>query len=208
MIWSDNSGKRLFEQPHIDVLKGNQLPDLFQKIKDSGDERSRTILVNLILEHLADILLGHLIKNYEDFVKDTKPSFYLKLSLLKAFDLIPEQVLASIDCLREIRNRFAHRLEITKFSDLDDKIIQKINQTVKGATFDSEEEKETLEQKISRLEFHAFVGLDGYEPNLRLLADKVNGKEFREHLDSEYKKRLLEQFDLLDKYVKDKDKSK
>jgi hypothetical protein len=70
MIWSDKTGDRLFKDPHIDVLRENKMPDLFKKIEESGDDRSRTILTNLILEHLTDILLGHLIKNYESFIKE------------------------------------------------------------------------------------------------------------------------------------------
>lgn len=202
MSLSDNSGKKLFKDPHIDILRGNKLPDLFDKVKNSGDDRSRSILLNLILEHLTDILLGHLIKNYKKFTKTNRPAFFLKLSLLNSFELIPDQVFASIDCLREIRNKFAHRLEITKYSDLDDEIISKINQSVRSASFDNEEIPETIENKISRIEFHAVVGLDSYEPNLRLLSDQINSEEFKEVLDSEYKKRLKAQSTLLRNYMR------
>ena len=204
MSWSDSSGKKLFTDPHIDILRGNKLPDLFNKVRNSGDDRSRTILLNLILEHLTDILLGHLVKNYEKFTRDNRPSFFLKLSLLSSFELIPDQVFGSINCLREIRNKFAHQLEITSFADLDDKIISKINQTVKSASYDTQEIPETIDKKISRIEFHAVVGLDSYEPNLRLLGDQINSEGFRERLDQEYKKKLTEQSALLDNYIRQK----
>lgn len=202
MSWSDKSGKKLFNDPHIDILSENKLPDLFQKVKSSGDDRSRSILMNLILEHLTDILLTHLIKNYRKFVKTNKPSFYLKLSLLKSFELLPDQVFASIDCLREIRNKFAHRLEIVNFSDIDEKIQSKIDQTVRLASFEKEEMPQTLEKKISRIEFHAVVGLYAYEPNLKLLSDHINSPDFKEQLDKEYKAKLRAQFQLLDDYLK------
>jgi len=202
MWWNDKSGKRIFNQPHIDLYRDNKLIDIFVKIGETGDDRSRVILVNLILEHLIDILLEHLIKNYDNFSKETNPSFYLKLSLLKSFDIIPEQILNSINCLREIRNRFAHKIDITNFSDLDDKIIEKINITYSETP--SVGNDRTIHQKIERLEFHSIAGLDLYEPNLKLLSNFINSQEFKEFLDKTYKNKLKEQSDFLDEFLKNR----
>jgi hypothetical protein len=203
MSWDDTSGKKLFRSPHIDIFGSNKMPDLFQKVKSSGDDRSRSILVNLILEYLTDILLSHLIKNYERFVKDNKNlSFYLKLSLLNSFDLLPDQVFTSINCLREIRNKFAHRLDIVSLSDLDKKTLIKIDQAVRSASFKKEALPKKLSEKISKIEFHAIVGLYAYEPNLKLLRDHINSPDFQGQLDKEYKTKLRSQFKLMDDYLK------
>lgn len=197
MIWSNNTDDKIFKDPHIDLSRENRLPSLFAKIKSSGDNRSRLILVNLILESLTDALLAHLIKRYSHFAKETNPSFHSKLSLLRAFNLIPDQVILSINCLREIRNRFAHKLDVTSFNDLDEKIIKTIDQTISAASIDQENELRTVEDKIYKIEFYAIVGLDIYEPNLRLMGEKINSKEFKDYLDSEYKRRINEQLSIL-----------
>jgi hypothetical protein len=206
--WSDRSGKKMFSKPHMDLLKGNNLPNLFEKIRGPGNDRSRTILCTLVLESLTDKLLGHLIKDYESFLKDTNPSFYIKLSLLNSFDLIAEQIFKSIECLRKIRNEFAHNLNIDKFDDLNEKVISKINQTVQLTTYENgRTDYDTLEKKISSIEFHAIVGLDIYEPNLRLLSEQINSEEFKYRLNAEYKRRLREQHDILDKYIEEQKKT-
>jgi hypothetical protein len=206
--WSDKSGKKLFSEPHMDLLKGNNIPDLFEKIRKSGNDRSRIILCTLVLESQTDRLLGYLIKNYDNYLKETNPSFYIKLSLLNSFDLIAEQIFKSIECLRKIRNEFAHNLNIDRFDDLDEKAISRINQTIQHTTYDKENTAhyDTLEKKISAIEFHAVIGLEIYEPNLRLLSEQMNSNEFKDNLTTEYKKRLREQHDILDKYIEEQKK--
>lgn len=202
--WSDKSGKKSFSEPHIDLLKGNKLPDLFQKIKSSGDDRSRIILCTLVIESQIDTLLGYLIKNYNLFL-ETNPSFHIKMVLLNSFDLIPDQIFKSVDCLKKIRNEFAHNLNIDSFKDLDKKIISRINQTIQHTAYENEKhDYNHFEKKISGIEFHAIVGLEIYEPNLRLFSDQINRKEFKDTLDAEYKKKLKEQHDMLDRYLKEK----
>lgn len=203
LLWSDKSGKKLFKDPYIDIFKENRLVDIFQRVKKTGDDRSRSILTNLILENQTDTLLGHLIKNYEKYLKETNPSFYNKLSLLDSFDMLPEQIFKSINCLREIRNRFAHNLDIDKFEDLDQKIKTKIDQTILHTTFDNENPN-TLDQKILNIEFHAILGLESYEPNFRLLSDQINGEEFKKSLDVEYKNRLKKQHEFMIEFMKSK----
>ena len=121
--------------------------------------------------------------------------------MLNSFDLLPDQVFTSINCLREIRNKFAHRLEIVSFSDLDKKTLSKIDQTAKSASYKKEAMPKALGEKIYRIEFHAIVGLSAYEPNLKLLSDHLNSPDFKQQLDKEYKTKLREQFQLLDDYM-------
>jgi hypothetical protein len=201
LLWSDKSGKKLFKDPYIDIFKENRLVDIFQRVKGTGDDRSRSILINLILENQTDTLLGCLINNYEKYLKETNPSFYNKLSLLDSFDMLPEQIFKSINCLREIRNCFAHNLYIDKFDDLDQKIKTKIDHVILHTTFDKENQN-TLDQKIFSIEFHAASGLDNYEPNFRLLSDQINGEEFKKSLDVEYKNRLKKQHEYITEFMK------
>lgn len=173
-----------------------------KKLKVTGDDRSRSLLVNLILEYQVDILLGHLIRGYDRYIKNTRPGFYNKLWLLHSFDVIPDQLYQSIDCLRKIRNRFAHNLNIDRFSDLDSEMIQEIERVVLKTTY-QKEDNDTIGKKITSIEFHAIVGLDSYEPNLRLLGKQIHSKEFKDLLKTEYLKKLKEQNRLVDKYMKE-----
>jgi hypothetical protein len=199
--WSDNTDSKFFKDPHIDIFKENRLVDIFKRIKKTGDDRSRSLLVNLILENQVDILLGHLIKKYKKYLKEAKPSFNNKLWLLHSFDMIPDQVYLSIDCLREIRNRFAHNLAVDRFSDLDNEIKTKIEKVILHTTFEKGNEN-SIEKKVYSIEVHAIVGLENYEPNLRLLSEQIYSKQFKELLETEYRKKIKEQHKFIDEWIK------
>jgi DNA-binding MltR family transcriptional regulator len=94
--------------------------EIVEKI-DGGDDRSAAILAEALLEdrltkcllaHLKDdnVVVGKMFKGYGPLA-----SFGAKLDLAYLMEIINERELQVLNRVKEIRNRFAHRLEAHSF---------------------------------------------------------------------------------------------
>ncbi|MEH6361223.1 MAG: hypothetical protein V7761_10875 [Amylibacter sp.] len=121
---------------------------------NESDRGLALIAISLLDEILTDVLRAYLLKGSHTKSIFNGPnalvsSFYNKLNLCRALALISENEYIVMDCLRAIRNHFAHSLEAT----FDDK---KLNNTF---------------VKLRKVTDHWRAGEQEPDPNRRQFAD-------------------------------------
>ena len=83
------------------------------------DDRALTLVCALLLENAIDNCLAAFAPDYLKIAQDRDLTFSMKASILKAFSLIPPQIVDAIAPIRKIRNCFAHDLHTKTFDDVD-----------------------------------------------------------------------------------------
>ena len=94
----------------------NDIPPYFKRLNKINDDRSFVILALTVLEYQIDRFLKTFIPKYDVLIK-SNTNISTKIDIIKAFNLIPPQIVDMIDLLRNIRNIFAHYMEIDSFDD-------------------------------------------------------------------------------------------
>ena len=88
----------------------------FNKVVEKIDDPILLILrVHLYTEHLFERIISCKLPRGDRHLNDSNISYNQKLSLVSAFDYIPDEIIASLKQLNRIRNKCAHELhkEIT-----------------------------------------------------------------------------------------------
>lgn len=106
ILATEENAKSLLEQRRYII-------DRYHKIED---ERLMAIIGSLIVEGALDDFLSAWLKDDNKTIKDL--SFSQKERLAISFKLIPKKILEAIKPIRQIRNDFAHNLDIDWFKQL------------------------------------------------------------------------------------------
>ncbi|MBN1600074.1 MAG: hypothetical protein JW915_00630 [Chitinispirillaceae bacterium] len=109
--------------------------------------------------------------------------------MLKAFAIIPVNIINCADCVRQVRNQFAHNLEKTKFEDLEDKIKNQIS-GIYGNIF--QKKNENLFTCFRDIIFYYSHGIDLYMTNLSVLNSIIRSKDFIEKISNEFQEKNYE----------------
>ncbi len=115
------------------ALNKRYIKDLFE----IQDTRTLILILHLYWEHIINAIIKEEFKHYNEII-DFR--FYQKLKILKASNILDNELFGDLICLNEIRNKFVHKLnydasliDMSKFSKLKDiykkkKYKQKNNQ--------------------------------------------------------------------------------
>lgn len=169
----------MFDIENVDDNNNNTWKE-FERISETGDDRSKTILAGIIVEHYLDRLLKLLFIDYKLLTERPDFTFSFKISMLKSLRLIPNDILLMCDCVRKVRNIFAHNFEIENIEELETKvknvIIVRYNENVK--------DKKNI-KLIKMFEAIYRIGsgnLRTYEQNIRLLRQEIDNPNFEKKL--------------------------
>jgi hypothetical protein len=191
--------KTVFLKPFQDFENtdaNNQLTfEFHNKIKLTGDHRSRVILSGIIVEYHIDRLLKILFIDYKHLTEKSEFTFSFKISLLKSLRIIPQNILTNCDCIRKVRNEFAHNLGLEIIDNLDQKILSNVIQC-----FSDLKSNSNIKSHIGRFEsIHFFTTgyLRSYEQNFRLLREKMDSEEFIDGLEKLNQERTFKSMDEL-----------
>ncbi len=161
-----------FSKPVLVICRENDLPELFQRVDGLDDHRLLAVVTALLIENRLDKILKLLLPKYSKLTDQTAFTFSMKIRMLEAFNLIPQQLLEAAHILRKIRNEFAHNLEITTFDQIGSK-FQKSLKNFRNKAYKNREKTEQYEQANSDLHhsfkqvsFYCIAGLDVYQPNI------------------------------------------
>lgn len=120
-VYIGSKDKSLFNE-QFDFWKyiewNKDMPQYFKRLNKINDERSFVILSASLLEYQIDKFLKTFIPKYQILVNDNT-NLNTKINIIDAFNLIPSQFIQMSNCIRNIRNKFAHSLEIDSFSELE-----------------------------------------------------------------------------------------
>lgn len=188
-FWDGNSEESLFYKPMVDSFSKNDLNDFNHKIADIKDERLHAIVSGLVVETLLDRFLSLLMPKYDKYLLNKDVNFSTKINILKAFAIIPVNIINCADCVRQVRNEFAHNLEKVKFEDLEDKIRNQII-GIYGNIY--QKKNENLFECFRNLIFYYSSGIDLYMTNLSVLNSIIRSKEFIENISNEFQEKNYE----------------
>lgn len=157
-----------------------EMPAFYQRVEKSGDDRSYVILTALMLENQYDQFLSILIPGFNALADNRDFTFSLKTQLLRALKLIPPLIPRCADCIRQIRNDFAHRLELEKIEDVKVEYLHRANRLYNEIYAPY---KQTHDGKIAREVFHglafgAMFGLRAYRPNITAMRNRIDNPAF------------------------------
>jgi hypothetical protein len=190
-------GESLFYRAMLDLPRHNELPELFQKVEGMDDERLLAIVTGLLVENRLDHQLAFFLPRYSVFEKVTEFGFSMKIRLLQALNFIPPLIPAAADCIRKIRNEFAHQLSKTHLSEIDPKILQGM-QSIEQSAYAGvnvigppRQSKKTLREVFSSVAAYCLFGLDRYAVNLRILREHISQCGFIEALGAEAYRRSM-----------------
>ena len=191
--WKDRNGKKeffaekgesLFIEPVASIL--NELKDSagpsYEIVDSAKDERSKAILAAIVVESNLDSILKIWLPGFDKLVKDKNKdlTFSMKISLLRAMNLIPEHILEAADRIRDVRNAFAHKLEIKELNQLEQSTEGRLTglyNRIFGSSPDN-----TLRDRHDALIKFAVQGLRAYAANVQLLRNALLAENFVSNL--------------------------
>lgn len=204
-----NTKNCVFTQPFWDKLINEEwneeMPEFKKRIDKTKDDRSSVLLIILVIEFHIDKLLEIVLLKYSNLRENKDITFSLKIDILRSINLIPKSVLEMTDCLRKIRNEFAHNLKLDNIEELktlNNRSKSLINQldnlfNVYLEIFNYKNKKISYIDKFELIAFQIIFGLRGFEPNLKAFREYIDSKEFeefmfvktdsRKHVHTEYK---------------------
>lgn len=166
----------------------DDMPPFFKRLNKINDDRSFVILATSVIEYQIDRFLATFIPNDRVLVNENT-NLSTKINIIKAFNLIPPQFPIMLDCLRNIRNDFAHNLKIDSFLDADqsEKLPVHIAELQKLWTKFKQDMCYWKEGEPLRLMFKdiwrvSVEGLRIFESNIRLFRQETEKREFISHL--------------------------
>jgi len=196
-FWETEPHKALFHQPFGYWEKNDDwnkdIPQYFQRLNKINDDRSFVILASTVLEYQVDRLLMCFIPEYQILIKPNT-SFDFKLNIVRAFRLLPPQIINSAELIKNIRNEFAHNQDLDNFTDVTksktlkehtnrlDKIWKKYEADMVYYKLES-----TYLKKFKDVWRKALEGFRSYEKNITFFRHITEKKEFINNLEVQSK---------------------
>lgn len=166
----------------------DDMPPYFKRLNKINDDRSFVILACSVMENQIDRFLKTFIPKSEILIKENT-NLNNKILLIQAFNLIPPHFLLIMNTIRNIRNDFAHNLNIDSFSDSEKskKMPTHIKEMKRlWEKFENDmcywNEGDTLRFMYKDLWRVCVTGLRIYESNVRLFRQETEKPEFIESL--------------------------
>ena len=193
-FWETETSKALFYQPFKYWDKNSDwnedIPPYFERLNKLKDDRSFVILAATVLEYQVERFLKCFIPEYQVLITPNT-SFDFKLKIVRAFRLIPPQIINSAELIKNIRNEFAHNQDLDNFNDVEKSSSLK-NQIDLLDKYWRKYEDEMIYFKINPSCVNKFKdlwrksleGFRSYEKNVTFFRDKTEKRDFIDNLNT------------------------
>jgi len=182
------SGKTIFSAPFrrgpldYDFDEGSKL---IKKLAEAGDTRSMVLLSAMICELYVDRLLSILLPKYEKQLSDSRDlQFSTKIKLLESFAVVPSHLTKAAHLVRDVRNAFAHNLDVTTLDDIDSKIMRKLRGLYLQRKIRTDAGPDDLTNLFLVISYLATDVLNSYRANVGLLASAIRQPAFATMLEA------------------------
>lgn len=164
------------------------MPPYFERLNEISDDRSFVILACSVMEYQIDRFLKTFIPKPEILINENT-NLNNKVLIIQAFNLIPPHFVQIMNTIRNIRNDFAHNLNIDSFSDSEksEKLPKHIAEMKRlWEKFKNDmcywNEGESLRLMYKDIWRVCIEGMRVYESNIRLFRQETEKIEFIQHL--------------------------
>lgn len=170
-------GRTLFHEPYPKKVTD---PDdtffMLQQIHDTQDQRAYVVVAALVAEAMVNKILALLLPSYR--VGEEPAS--RKISMLQAFRIIPDHLLEAATLVHDVRNKFAHFLDVASFEQLVIKFPKIVDRLKafggqRGLRHAHDGNAAGLFEEVSIL---ATGGLNRYVENVRFYVELTRSADF------------------------------
>lgn len=190
-FFDGDQGESLFHKPLMKMLTEQEVPALLKKVEGEDDHRLIALVTAMLVEDRIDKILSAFLPKYEILIGDGRGLTYAKkVDLLEASNLIPPMFVKIARCLGAIRNKFAHKIQITGFEELPSHMHGEIK-SFSEQIYPHEKEaikNEPLAKGFSRLSFYCIAGIDTYIVGVDFLRKEFSTDEFVTNLEEKVRK--------------------
>lgn len=183
--YSGTEGETIFIEPYVNLLDfegQDESRQIFHRLGAYKDDRSMALISALVCEAYIDQTLSAIMPGYvSNIKKDSNFSFSMKTKVLRALEIVPRHLTKAADLVREVRNKFAHNLELDLLEHIESKILDRL------VSFASQRNASYVDLNDCRSTYDFAVtcatsGLASYLVNVRDLNSQVRQPEFEETL--------------------------
>jgi len=178
-------GETLFWSAKAWLVAGSEgqiqarLDEMWVHYSDVTDDRLLALVGALCVEASVDALLEAAAPGFAQCREDQDVTFSLKIKVARSLQLLPARILTGCDLVRQMRNEFAHHLDVKEFGQLDGKYLGKLGPYV------AEFNRASRDASNHRQLFTDFVGftlfaLDVYTRQVARLREYLETTSFRE----------------------------
>lgn len=160
-------------QDEIIKTWNQEIPKYVENFNTYEEDRNAVIYFALFVEYHVNKCLEILFPDFDSLLGISKTAISTKINILAAFKLFPIQIFEALRCINNIRNEFAHDIEITKLDD-----IQLLNEKRKKGTtlklvsltneyegdYNYEKINDTLKNRFKSLCLNTITAFRIYEP--------------------------------------------
>ncbi|MEH2314008.1 MAG: hypothetical protein V7K18_21580 [Nostoc sp.] len=107
-LFNGKFGDSLFRKPFYDLLRKNELSELFKKIEGMNDHRLLAIITALLIETPVDNLLGLFLPRYSKLLKASNFTFSMKINLLEALNFVPPSITTSAHFCQSLKSEISN----------------------------------------------------------------------------------------------------
>ena len=155
---------------------------IFEPLEGLQDDRAVVLVCAMIVENYLDQYIESFIPRYNLLKNENAFFFSWKIQLARSLCLCPNHIFNSIDLIREIRNEFAHNLNIKTLKELDksdiDSLLDHAKKFTDGPEYEIQKKMRLYKSLFISLATNIAVDLDGYgllisELNEHIRADGI-----------------------------------
>lgn len=158
----------------------NALDETWKHYESITDERLMAIVGALCVEEAVQSVLQAFAPGVKTLEDDSAFSHSMKIKVTRSLKILPARILTACDLVRNIRNAFAHNLELKAFGDLDERrFLSKLEPAVRA--FNTSERDGTDHAKLFRaLISFILLALQVYSRQAATLREWLASPESRE----------------------------
>lgn len=156
----------------------NEVPKHVKNFNQFTEDRNAVIYFALFVEYHVNKMIEILMPDFNNLIGTSKASISLKINLLDSFKLLPKQIFESARCINNIRNEFAHEIEIINLEDLNSlpndrkkKTVDKLTSLTNEYEGDYQYEKvqDNLKNRFKSLCLNTISAFRVFEPSVNQL---------------------------------------
>lgn len=172
--------KIVIENENLEKLQG-LIDDVWGQLAEIDNDRAIVLVGSLLMENAIDMLLAAIIPKFNSFNEKSLVNLSIKIELARDLKIIPPQHLNVADRIRDIRNDFAHELEMNSFDKIPENYVESLRDFLDMYTKDESKGK-SVKEVFKLLVTHSTLALWLFSKHVYLLNDFIRSDKLLDAL--------------------------